>query len=77
MEDPHLSVADQGFPGGGRGPVGGHGPPTRVLFTKMYAKMKELGPIGVMHRARPLGFANAYEPNMRMMLIVQNRDCSQ
>ena len=33
-------MADPGFP------VVGCGPPTRVLLVKMYAKSKELGPVG-------------------------------
>ena len=38
-------MADLGFPVGGVDPLGGHGPLVQVLFAKMYAKMKELGPI--------------------------------
>ena len=38
-----IAVADPGFPVGGGG---GHGPLTWALLVKMYAKMKELGPIG-------------------------------
>ena len=42
------AVADPGFPVGGRGPVRGdvdlrHG----CFLTKMYAKMKEFGPVGM------------------------------
>ena len=41
------SVADPGFPiGEGVDPLGGHGPPTWVLFGKMYVKTKEFGPVG-------------------------------
>ena len=40
--------------GAGRGPVGGHGPLTWALLAKMYAKMKELGPVGGVPGARPL-----------------------
>ena len=40
-------MADPGFPVGGRAPVRrGRGPPTLALLVKMYAKTKELGPIG-------------------------------
>ena len=41
-------MADPGFPAGVGGVdlLGGRGPPTQVLFTKMYVKMKELGPVG-------------------------------
>ena len=40
------SVADPGFPKGGCAPIGGHGPQSRRFSVKMYAKTKELGPIG-------------------------------
>ena len=40
-------MVDPGFPIGGHGPItGGRGPPTQILSPKMYAKMKELGPVG-------------------------------
>ena len=39
-----LSVADPGFPVGGRGPVtGGHGPPTQALFTKNVGENERIG----------------------------------
>ena len=42
-----LSVADPGFPIGGRAPVrGGMDLRCGHFSVKMYAKMKELGPIG-------------------------------
>ena len=46
MSQVSLAVADPGFPVGGRAPVRGRGPPTWALLVKMYAKTKELGPIG-------------------------------
>ena len=46
FNDIHRAEADPGFPGGGVDPLGGHGPPTWVLFSKNDAKMKELGPVG-------------------------------
>ena len=50
----YSSVADSGFPIGDVDPLGGgvdlrHG----RFLAKMYAKTKELGPIGGMHPARP------------------------
>ena len=33
--------------------VRGRGPPTQCFSAKMYAKTKELGPVGGVHRARP------------------------
>ena len=45
----HEAVADPGFPvGGGVHPLGGgwRGPRHGHFSVKMYAKMKELGPIG-------------------------------
>ena len=39
---------------GGMDPLGERGPPTWVLFRKMYAKVKELGPVGGMRWSRPL-----------------------
>ena len=40
-------MADPGFPVGGRATVRrGHGPLTWRFLVKMYAKTKELGPIG-------------------------------
>ena len=42
-----MSVADPGFPVGGMHPLGGGMDLQRGHFlVKMYAKMKELGPIG-------------------------------
>ena len=42
-----ISVADPGFPvGGGADPLGGHQPPTHTLFGEMYAKTKEIDPVG-------------------------------
>ena len=42
-----MSVADPGFPmGGGVDPLGGVDLRHRRFSAKMYAKMKELGPIG-------------------------------
>ena len=39
------TVADPGFPVGGRGPSGGgRGLPTRLRFEILYVKMKESGP---------------------------------
>ena len=55
-----FTVADPGFPvGGGRAPVRG-GVDLRCghFSVKMYAKTKELGPIGGMHRACPPRSAN-------------------
>ena len=34
----------------------------QVLFSEMYAKMKELGPMGGMHQACPPRSTNAYSP---------------
>ena len=50
-----LSVADPGFPvGGGRAPIrGGMDLRHRHFLVKMYAKTKELGPMGGVCRARP------------------------
>ena len=47
-----TSGADLGFSvGGGLDPfLGWHGPPTRCFLVKMYVKMKELGPVGGVHR---------------------------
>ena len=52
-------VADPGFPVGGHGPVrgacgpiGGIDPRCGLFSAKMYAKTKELGPVGGMHPAR-------------------------
>ena len=49
------TVADPGFPVGGRAPVRGAVDPQLEHFSvKIYAKMKELGPIrGGVRRARP------------------------
>ena len=55
-------MADPGFPTGGRRPIGGCVDPLGVLdpqcehfLAKMYAKMKELGPVGgSVCPARPL-----------------------
>ena len=42
-----TAVADPGFPVGGRGPVrGGMDLRHRHFSVKLYAKMKELGPVG-------------------------------
>ena len=43
----------QDFPWGGVDWWGAHAPPTWVLLPKMYAKMKELGPVGGVRRACP------------------------
>ena len=40
------AVADPGFPVGGRGPVRGTRTSDTSAFCQMYAKMKELGPVG-------------------------------
>ena len=48
-----LAVADPGFPVGG-----GVDLRCRCFSPKMYAKMKELGPIGAVRRARPPRSAN-------------------
>ena len=49
-----CTVADPGFPVGGAWTLcGGHGPPSGHFLVKMYAKMKELGPIRSLHPARP------------------------
>ena len=48
-------MADPGFPVGGRAPIRGGVDLRRGHFSvKMYAKMKELGPMGGVRRARPL-----------------------
>ena len=39
-------MADPGFPVGGRAPIGGMDLQRGCFLVKMYAKMKELGPIG-------------------------------
>ena len=36
-------MADPGFPVGGRGPVRGHGPPTRALFSENVCENKRIG----------------------------------
>ena len=52
----YYSVADPGFPVGARGPVGGGVDPRCGHFlVKMYAKTKELGPVGGdIHQTRPV-----------------------
>ena len=41
------AVADPGYPVGGHGPVGGgHGPPTRALFSKNVWENKRIGSHG-------------------------------
>ena len=61
-ENKHISVADPGFPEGGRAPIrGGMDFPRGCFLVKMYAKTKELGPIGEgVHLARPPRYANAF-----------------
>ena len=44
----------------GRGPLGGHGPLTWALFGKMFARTKELGPVGGVHLAHPLDLPMHY-----------------
>ena len=39
-------MADPGFPTGGRGPVGGRGPPTQVLFGKNVCENEGIGSRG-------------------------------
>ena len=56
---PVQSVADPEFPIGGGG---GRQPPMWALFGKMYAKIKELDPVGG-HRQRPL------DPPMTIVLV--------
>ena len=49
-----FTVADPGFPVGGHAPIRGGVDLRRGHFlVKMYAKMKELGPIGGVCRTRP------------------------
>ena len=48
----------QDFPQG-RGPVEGRGPPTWALLVKMFAKTKELGPVGRREPGTPPRSANA------------------
>ena len=57
-------MADPGFPVGGRPAIGGDGrrPPTRAIFAKTYAKMKELDPVageGACQQAPLPGSTNA------------------
>ena len=57
-------MADPGFPVGGHAPVrGGVDLRRRHFFPKMYAKTKELGPIGGARRTRPL------DPPMHLQIV--------
>ena len=49
-------MADPGFPiGGGHGPLGGHGPPTRALFSENVCENERFGSHrGGVCPARPL-----------------------
>ena len=38
-----VSVADPGFPVGGRGPIRGHGPPIRALFGENVCENERVG----------------------------------
>ena len=38
-----ITVADPGFPVGGRAPVGGRGPPTWALFSENVCKNERIG----------------------------------
>ena len=55
-----LSVADPGFPVGGRGPVVGCGPLTWALFTKNVCKNERIGSVGGHALGLPPRSANVY-----------------
>ena len=69
-----MAVADPGFPVGGVDPLGGHGPRHGCLLPKMYAKTKELGPVGGVCRARPARSANGWHrtDNLKLPLRMKN-----
>ena len=55
-----MLVVDPGFPGGGRGPIrGGVDLQRRHFSAKMFAKTKELGPVGGRVPGTPPKSANA------------------
>ena len=63
-------MANPGFPVGG----GGHRPLTCVLSVKMYAKMKELGPVG---RGNALGTSLLDSPMEFQAVHIPSSDCDQ
>ena len=69
-------MADPGFPVGGVDPLKGRGPPTQALFGEnvVYAKMKELGPVGGVCRARPLDLPMQNIYSCVRPYILQNND---
>ena len=61
MAGPEIHSGGSRNPRRGRGPVRGRGPATRHFSVKMYAKTKEFGALGGVHRARPPRSANVTE----------------
>ena len=57
----NKAVVDPGFPVGGVDPLGGMDLQCWCFLVKIYAKMKELGPIGGCAPGMPLRSANAKE----------------
>ena len=61
-----TSGPDPGFPIGGHGPIFREGwPPSGHFSVKMYAKMKELGPVGGHVLACPLDLPMSMVPNLK------------
>ena len=72
------SVADPGFPVGGRGPrTGGRGPPRRYVSKILHVKTKESGSVGgVTRRARPPRSANVNDAIFINVSHIVWRSCS-
>ena len=64
-----YAVADPGFPVGGVGPLGGMDLRHGCFLAKMYAKMKELGPIRGRVPGMPPSSANGMHFKVTLKLV--------